>query len=675
MAAQISFEVYFQDTGGWMLHSRHGANDREEAFAEARTLEADALKPVRIVREIHYEETGDSDEEVIWAGKIKPTTKATPEGPKVARVPRPDYDHLTTEKALVKTLMANAKTETSAYNGPNRRVGPRRAVAPPKKLSNYTFNMVMISVAAVVSGLVIAGGAGKVMQYSMAGMETATRLFIMMMIFGLVSLIIAVILAFVYLPVKELFGSARKGPNQPPQGEVKPRGGVDRRRSSGQMVVESSAQILEKLKREQELAAAKDSAVFADTMRPSVKPAEATMAVEPPLGRPKSSPLGIEAAAAASPPASPPPSGKAPEGKGPEGKGPEGKGPEGKGPEGKVGPAAAKPVEPPIVPPYSERVKAEILQFLSGAVSIIKTIHPQLDTYDRFGVNLFVAGACEALAESHKLRASAFQYLVREALANIGTKPDAAQQLNRQLNTYRQATRYNDMVSLGRTAMQTHLKGMSDPFLAVPKAFKTWDALKVRGYSATDATILVSDWAGFKDPTLSTDSALGQRLAYEHAMIARHAMAQFSGKEISQTDHSVVISFDDPLRALLAAIEIQEKVTHYAKHDLDADKLLHVRMAINSGKIEGGANPVAGIARVALGLAEKSDDTMILISQSTRASIPEPSRFVVRDRGLITSDGFLEPVQAFSITWGDSVAPSEPSSTAKESATMPPATP
>lgn len=97
-------------------------------------------------------------------------------------------------------------------------------------------------------------------------------------------------------------------------------------------------------------------------------------------------------------------------------------------------------------------------------VAALKVSHPQLDVYDRFGINLFLAGACETLVAGNDLSGSAKPALLREMLGVMGTRPALALMFSDKLDEYLMEPRYMQMLQAGRQAMGMKLAGGGEPF-------------------------------------------------------------------------------------------------------------------------------------------------------------------------------------------------------------------
>lgn len=621
LSAIITYEIYYMGVSGWMLHSRHPSDKRDEAIDEARNLEADIKKAVKVVRETYSMDTGSNTEQVIWTGRVPPEVKAAP-------VPR-----------------TGASASSAAYSGPDRRVGPRRHAPPPKGAPNYSTRLIIILGITLVIGIVIAGSTGNVLLSSYSdSVSTASRLFLMLMAFILSLVVVGGGLILHYIPTKELFGEHMAKSTQ--ARDIIHRKKVDRRKQAGATVVNTSTEILQNLKQKHD-ASKPPVPAKAAAQQPTVEAPPASAPVTATAAEAKAAPAATEPPQKpaaeqkpTTPPAPTPPTPTLP--------------PTPAMPEPTPAPAPAPaPESEPARLIYNERVRADILQFISGAVGVIRKAHPQLDSYARFGVNLYIVGACEALRDFHKLSPTQFAAVIHDATTSMGTKHDVAVQLTTQLSALRMVNRYAETISTGKSAMQSHLRGHTDPFAPLGRLLKAWEGIRTRPIAAHDTTIVVSGLRALEEGGADITEATLHAHLKAHTRIAHHAFLHFDGREIGEAGQDIVASFDDPLRASLAALEIQQSIGRLNRGSATP---LRFHLAIDSvDKAATGldADLVTATIHSAKSLAALSQEGEILITPRSRTLMPETSRFVFRSHDPVMIDGSPEPQEVFAMVWAD----------------------
>lgn len=614
MSSIVHFEVYVQETRGWVLQARFPVNERDDAIAEARHLEESVRKPVRVIRETYFTDSNDSDNAVVWMGRIKPKQKVT-------------------------GMEVRGAEPSGGPGGAHKLRKTSKATA-----SDSLFRLAIVVIISLATAAIGAGIAAKIlMSTDSASLSVAARSLIMFMTFIGLFLVTAVPLIFVYIPLDQLFGG---------DGNPNPKILERERARQRQKAEEQRRDSLEKA-----AAAVIAGGKNADDMRP-------------PAGDPASpaSPAAVEATTAAT--ATQILAEIAEQRK------------------QELREQRLRELEDKTRDPMeialeqeelaaeerdrlaeiqrkreqeaagrreaaleAERLRGELLQFLSGAVSVIKISHPKLDTYNRFGVNLYLAGACETLAEVNGLFEQDFQTLVREATETIGTKSDQARQLVERLPAYRLESRYKDMIAAGRAAMSVHLSGHSDPFLPLDSLLKEWNTPQSRMITgASTITIMFTDMVGSTDMTQAMGDAAAQDVVRAHNTIVRRALAQFTGKEVKHTGDGIMASFDDPFRAVLAAIDIQQKA---AEHTARWPRLpVVLRLGMNTGEPIMEENDYFGATvQIAARVCAAAGEGMIFLSEATKAFIADGSGLLFHNHGPMALKGVKEQRTLYEAVW------------------------
>ena len=90
--------------------------------------------------------------------------------------------------------------------------------------------------------------------------------------------------------------------------------------------------------------------------------------------------------------------------------------------------AQAAPVSQGAMTPQGEKQKAQLMGFMSRGLEGVMQKRPKLDTFNKFGVNLYMAGAADALSQSSNLSDAEGEQIFVDSVAVLGTKPDQARQ-------------------------------------------------------------------------------------------------------------------------------------------------------------------------------------------------------------------------------------------------------
>ncbi len=72
MAKEITFAIYIQQGGRWLLEARYNKNQKDQAIEEARQIEKQTkLESIKVVREIYDETDNLIKEQIVYQGKGK----------------------------------------------------------------------------------------------------------------------------------------------------------------------------------------------------------------------------------------------------------------------------------------------------------------------------------------------------------------------------------------------------------------------------------------------------------------------------------------------------------------------------------------------------------------------------------------------------------------------------
>ena len=99
----------------------------------------------------------------------------------------------------------------------------------------------------------------------------------------------------------------------------------------------------------------------------------------------------------------------------------------------------------------AEQQKVNVMTFLSKGLETVMKTQPKLD---KFGVNLFLAGACEAAGSAGNLDDGETAQILMEGVEILGTKAEQAQKFAQAYDSYLLDPKYLGMIEAGRDAMQ-----------------------------------------------------------------------------------------------------------------------------------------------------------------------------------------------------------------------------
>jgi len=673
MPAIVHYEVYSYDVRGWTLETRYPSTERETAINEAKVLEMTLSRPVKVIRETYYTESNLSEETVTFVGRIKPQAQA----------PR--------------------RSKVGGYaGGPIGGSSAGTAGAPPfltpaqkaKQTADFMFRVLVVMIGSLtVSVLGTAVASMLINRYSMVGVSLlpSSNSLVLFLIFLSLFLITAVPLVMLYVPLDVLLGPKKgkragsstfsmpldldKEPTPTEDGNTTPYPRLSNPTDVVDAVIasqnddDSNNRMSATLHQEKEAEAAKQQAAAAQQIEAekarraeeerqrieastkeqqerdavianltaslatgddtATAPAQATAAFDdfvpfdpnrmkaPLPGEP-----GWDEWVATQ-----------------------------EGLDDDAG--ALQPQESSVIPANEQgmsQARLVIMKFLGGAVNAIKMTHPQLDAYNKFGVNLYMAGACELLGEHKKISPEQRNMLIQETVEVIGTRPEQARHMISRLDGYRKEGRYRQMINAGRVAMDRHIHGSGDPFMAIGGIMKDWNTPQSQQVAATSVTILFTDMVGSTDMTQTIGDSAAQDIIRAHNFIVRAALSHHNGKEVKHTGDGIMASFDSPTDAVGAAIEIQQRAR---EHNVKWPKLsLGLRIGMNTGEPIIEENDYFGTTvQIAARVCAAAGADQIWLSADTRALIPPASGMRFHSHGAQRLKGVKAPHELFEVLW------------------------
>ncbi|SDH50968.1 adenylate/guanylate cyclase domain-containing protein [Roseospirillum parvum] len=322
--------------------------------------------------------------------------------------------------------------------------------------------------------------------------------------------------------------------------------------------------------------------------------------------------------------------------------------------------------------------RQEITRFLGGAVNVIKSSRPQLDAFNKFGVNLFLAGAAEALSLEGEIDDDGRQALIRQTVEMVGTKPALAQSFVERLDEYVMEARYMHMIQSGREAMELHLAGNSDPFANLTSVLDDWNNPQAKQTSHTIMAIVFTDMVGSTGLTQELGDVGAQEAVRAHNTIVRSALSRHDGREVKHTGDGIMATFSNTVDAVEAMIDVQRAVI---QHNQRAPGLpLGLKVGINCGEPVVEGNDYFGTAvQLAARVCDRARQGQIWCTGVVK-ELCAGKTVAFHPRGPFTLKGIKEPQHLFEVVWSNEraqeIAAELPPETPEAAAgTTPPASP
>ena len=256
------------------------------------------------------------------------------------------------------------------------------------------------------------------------------------------------------------------------------------------------------------------------------------------------------------------------------------------------------------------------MEFLDKSLVKRKRKLKKKDNFNRFGVNLYLAGASEAMGQLRRLDPDIVITILPESAQAIGFVKADADSFALRFNEYLLADpRYMQMFQAGRNSINTY---SSDPSVAprfMKLAFEEWKKPKQKEVRQGTVSVLFTDIACSTSMTQDLDDAGAQQIVRAHNRIVREALGKFQGNEIKHTDDGIMASFNNASQSVEAASQIQVETIAYTE-DTPA-LLLHLKIGINAGEPIAEDNDLFGTTvQLAARITDKAQGDKFFVSNA-----------------------------------------------------------
>jgi adenylate cyclase len=212
-----------------------------------------------------------------------------------------------------------------------------------------------------------------------------------------------------------------------------------------------------------------------------------------------------------------------------------------------------------------------------------------LQSFDRFGVNLYLAGAAQEIARREALTAPTLHAILTNVLVEHGTGAESAKTFCARLETAAARPRFRAMLTAGQAAMKAVLGQQPVPeTAAIGAMLKGWSNPDDRNVAPQRYAVLLTDIVGSTEMTRKLGNAAAQRALRAHNSIVRAALKQCRGEEIKHTGDGIMAVFAKAIDAVEAAIAAQQDVFAFGRDNPDLPFKVRIGVEFGEGACEDG---------------------------------------------------------------------------------------
>ena len=289
-----------------------------------------------------------------------------------------------------------------------------------------------------------------------------------------------------------------------------------------------------------------------------------------------------------------------------------------------------------------------LMTFLQGSLAGMVKGGFQLDSINKFGCHLFLAGACEAQARQAGLNHDQFVEMLANSIGVLGSSASVAHKFGEKYEEYLLEPRYAEMFKAGGNAMESYLADGGDGADALTGALEMWNNPdKASDEGDGLMAVLFTDIVGSTKMNQKHGDAAAQRVVHDHNSIVRAALQNNKGTEVKHTGDGIMASFASSANAVEAGIEMIKSIRF--RNSNNPEVPLHLRVGVNAGQpIAEGGDLFGTTVQVAAQLCDEAKTDGVCVSQVVR-ELCAGKDLSFDSMGEVTLKGVSEPAALFNV--------------------------
>ena len=306
-----------------------------------------------------------------------------------------------------------------------------------------------------------------------------------------------------------------------------------------------------------------------------------------------------------------------------------------------------------VIPEEIEREYLQLTTFLSIILHILQEQNTLLNTYTRFGIELFLAGACEQICRMRQLSDQQNRLMLSGLLELLGRTPALALLFYDKIEEYMLEPEYLSVIKNGAKSMEIYLKNKASPELInlIRSTMSNWLNPDKKDIVSGIYTIMFTDIVSSTHLTQTLGDKLAQQLVHRHNTIVREALSACNGEEIKQTGDGIMASFMWASNAIDAAIAIQQAVKTY--NDSAPTVPLEIRIGLNAGEPIVENNDLFGLTvQIASRVCAQANKNQIYVSSVVK-ELAAGKNYTFRALGNFNLKGIDTPQSLYEVVWNN----------------------
>ncbi|MSO97028.1 MAG: hypothetical protein EXR11_02250 [Rhodospirillaceae bacterium] len=250
-------------------------------------------------------------------------------------------------------------------------------------------------------------------------------------------------------------------------------------------------------------------------------------------------------------------------------------------------PATASPSD--LLQELIRAQEAALTAFANTTMQALGAPAANMQAFDRYGLNLYVAGAAQELAWREALTAQTMHAILTTVLTEQGTSAEVAKSFNERLDTAANRPRFKAVMEAGRAAMVASIANQPVPPTAnITQIMAGWSNPHGKAAAAQRYAVLLTDIIGSADATRKLGNSGAQRMLRAHNSIVRAALKDCKGEEVKHTGDGILAVFAKPSDAADAAIAIQQDIFAFCRDNPDIPFAIRIGLEYAEGLKDEG---------------------------------------------------------------------------------------
>ena len=317
-------------------------------------------------------------------------------------------------------------------------------------------------------------------------------------------------------------------------------------------------------------------------------------------------------------------------------------------------PTEEKP-ETVVIPPELEKNYLKMTAFLSIILRVLQNKNIALNTYTRFGLELYLAGACECMCQEDSLSKDQNRLIFSGLLTLLGRTATLAEIFYYKMDEYVLEPKYLSMIESGAEGMRIYAGNPSSPELisVIQSAVDAWLNPEQKDQPSSGiCTIMFTDMVSSTHLTLTLGDRLAQQLVRIHNSIVRKALQACSGSEIKHTGDGIMASFLWASNAIDAATAIQLAVQEHNRQSPTVP--LEIRIGLNTGEPIVEDNDLFGATvQLASRICGQAGAGQIYVSSVVK-ELSAGKNYTFKPLGDFLLKGIDDPQPLYEVIWDQS---------------------